>query len=131
MNKPTNLFYDDTGATTLEFTVIVPFFILLLVFFTDVSVIYLTQSEMYNGVRDISRRMSTDELTTDDQVRDYVASHLFLGNRTYSVQADFGTEMSVAISVPIREAAIFGFFLSQILGRELSVSSTLRRELLS
>ena len=40
------LLSDETGAVTIEFTTLVPAFILLLVFFVDASTVYLTRSEM-------------------------------------------------------------------------------------
>jgi Flp pilus assembly pilin Flp len=119
---------DDTGAVTIEFTVLVPLFVLLMVLFVDVSVIYLTNSEMISNARDISRQMSVLELTTADQVRDYAAAHLFLGNREYQVEPAFGADMTVTISLPVAQAAIFGFFMTEIIGDHLFASATTRRE---
>lgn len=120
---------DEKGAVTAEFTVLVPFFIFLLVIFADASVIYLTHSEMYNGARDIARRMSTEEIRTEADARDYAAAQLHLGRRTYLVSTEFGGEMRVRIAVPLGEAAIFGYFFSPILGqRHLTADAAMRRE---
>ena len=62
MLKTTTFFKDEKGAVTMEFTVLVPFFVVLLIFFADASVIYFTHSEMFNAARDISRRMSTGQI---------------------------------------------------------------------
>lgn len=110
---------DQKGAVTIEFTILVPFFIFLMVLFFDASTIYLTHSEMYSAARDIARRMSTGELTTEEQVREYAAGTLFLGDRTYTVDADFGAEMRCGIMVSVAEAVIFGKFFEPILGRSL------------
>jgi len=118
----------ERGAVTIEFTVLVPFFIFLLIFFSDAAVTYLSHSEMYNAARDLARKMSVEELTTEDEVLEYAAQHLFLGNRTYKLTADFGGDMTVTISVPIEEAAIFGYFVRPLVGRQLEVSATVRRE---
>ena len=62
MHRINRFLRDSKGAVTTEFTVLVPFFVMLLVFFADASVIYLTHSEMFNTARDIARRMSTDQI---------------------------------------------------------------------
>jgi Flp pilus assembly protein TadG len=118
----------DAGAVTTEFTVLVPFFLFLLIFFADGSTVYLTHSEMYTAARDTARRMSTEEITTAEQAREYAAGRLLLGDRTYTVTPDFGGNMTVTISLPIEDAAIFGYFLKPIIGRQLSATSTMRRE---
>ncbi len=122
------LLRDDAGAVTVEFTVLVPFFVLLLVFFADASIVYLTHSEMYANARDIARKMSVDEFTTPAEVQTYASDHLFLGDRTYVVEPSFGANMTVTIAVPVAEAAISGVFFTPILGRQLTASATVRRE---
>lgn len=119
---------DDKGAVTIEFTILVPAFILMLVLFADASIIYQTHSESFNVARDIARRMSTEQLTTPEEVRNYAAEHLFLGQRTYDVDPDFGGEMRVTIIIGLDDATIFGVFFRPILGRELVASATMRRE---
>lgn len=119
---------NEAGAVTTEFTVLVPFFLMLLILFADGSTIYLTHSEMYTAARDTARRMSVDEITTPQQARDYAASRLLLSGRTYTVTPSFGGDMTVTISLSIEDAAIFGYFLQPVLGRQLSASSTMRRE---
>lgn len=119
---------DERGAVTIEFTTLVPFFVFLLVFFADASIIYLTHTEMYNAARDIARRMSTEELGTESEVLDYAAAQVFLGDRTYTVDTDFGGNMRVSIAIGLGDAAISGYFFSPILGRTLTASATVRRE---
>ena len=119
---------DEKGAVTIEFVLWVPIFVGLLVFVTDASIIYLTHSEMWNVARDTSRRMSTEEITTAAEVRDYAAAHLFLGEREYVINPTFGGDMNVTISIGLDGAAIFGFFFKDIIGRSLVASVTTRRE---
>lgn len=119
---------DEKGAVTIEFTVLVPFFILLMVLFVDSAVTWLSHSEMFNAARDISRRMSTGELTTQDEVANYAASHMFLGERTYTLDADFDDQNRVAIRVPLDDATIFGIWFKPILGKALVATSETRRE---
>jgi len=125
---PRSFLADEQGAVTTEFTVLVPFFLMLLVLFADGSTVYLTHSEMYTAARDTARRMSVDEITTVQQAREYAASRLLLGDREYTVTPSFGGDMTVSISLSIEDAAIFGYFLKPIIGRQLTATSTMRRE---
>lgn len=122
------LLADQKGAVTIEFTTLVPFFIFLMVLFVDGSVIYMTHSEMYSTARDIARRMSTRQLTTQQEVLDYARGTLFLGERSYVVDADFGGEMRCSIAVSLADAAVFGMFFRPILGRTLIASATMSEE---
>ena len=122
------LLADEHGAVTVEFTVLVPFFVFLLVLFADASILYLTHSEMYNAARDIARRMATEEIETQQEVQAYAAAQMLLDDRTYIVSPEFGAEMRVTVAVPISDAAIFGFFFTPILGQALTASAHMRRE---
>ncbi len=119
---------NETGAVTIEFVTLVPAAVFLLIFVTDASIIFMTRSEMWNVARDITRRMTTDQITTEAQVRDYAAAHLFLGARSYVIDPDFGGDMGVKIAIGVGDAAIFGAFYRSILGKSLLVSVTMRRE---
>jgi Flp pilus assembly protein TadG len=124
-----NRFIKDTkGAVTIEFTVLVPAFVFLMILFVDTSIVYLTHSEMYNAARDVARRMATHELQTESDVQAYTAEHLFLGMRTYTVVPNFGGEMSVSISVSVNQAVFFGVFFEPILGKSLVATASVRRE---
>ncbi len=120
---------DEKAAVTIEFVLWVPIFVGLFVLVTDASIIYLTHSEMWSAARDTTRRMTTGEITTDAEVRDYAAAHLFLGSRTYVIDSDFSTaDMNVTIVIGLDDAAIFGFFFEQVLGTTLVASVTMRKE---
>jgi len=118
----------EQGAMTIEFTTLVPFFIMLLVFFADATIIYLTHSEMFNVARDISRRMTTGELQNDTDVEAYAADNLFLGTRTYYVFTDHSGDKTVSLAISLYDATIFGFFFQPILGRELVATATMGEE---
>jgi hypothetical protein len=120
---------DEKGAVTIEFVLWVPIFVGLLVFVTDASIIYLTHSEMWSVARDTTRRMTTGEITTDNQARDYTAANQFLGSRTYVIDPDtVSADMNVTIAIGLDGAAIFGFFFKPILGQALVASVTMRKE---
>jgi hypothetical protein len=128
MHCISNFFRDESGAVTIEFTTLVVAFIMMLVFFTDASIIYLTRSEMWSVARDVSRRMSTEEITTTAEARDYASANMHLSGRNYVIDPDFGSDMSVTIAVTIGEAAIFGAWFKPILGDYLVASVAMGRE---
>ena len=121
---------DEKAAVTIEFVLWVPIFIGLFVFVTDASIIYLTHSEMWSVARDTTRRMTTGQITTDAEARDYAAAHLFLGSRTYVIDPTDPAlaDMNITIAIGIDDAAIFGFFFKPILGKSLVASVTMRKE---
>lgn len=125
-----NFLRDDKGAVTIEFTVLVPFFIFMLVIFADFAAVYLTHTEMYNVARDAARRMSTGELKNADEVVAYASEHMFLGQRLYTVFTDFGPNgnMQVLVEIPVGEAAIFGFFMRPLIGESLTALATVSAE---
>ena len=88
----------------------------------------MTHSEMWSVARDTTRRMTTGEITSRAEAADWAASHLFLGSRTYVIDPDFGGEMNLTIVIGLDDAAIFGFFFKQVLGRTMVASVTMRRE---
>ena len=120
---------DEKGAVTIEFVLWVPIFVGLFVFVTDASIVYLTHSEMWSVARDTTRRMTTGQITSRAQAADWAASHLFLGSRTYVIDPNCDSaDMNVTIVIGLDDAAIFGFFCKEILGRSLVASVTMRRE---
>lgn len=119
---------DSKGAVTVEFTVLVPAFVFLLILFADTSIVYLTHSEMYNAARDIARRMATHELETPSDVQAYAEEHLFLGMRQYAVDPNFGGVMSVSIAVGVNQAVFFGVLFEPILGKTLVATASVRAE---
>ncbi len=120
---------NETGAVTVEFTALVPFFVFLMVFFADATVIYLTHSEMFNAAREVSRRASTGEIQNLSQAEAYANNKLMLGARTYFVDVDFsGDNNIVRIGIPLYDAAIFGVFFRPILGKELVAIASVSEE---
>jgi len=119
---------DEMGAVTTEFTTLVVAFVMMLVFFTDASIIYLTRTEMWNVARDITRKMSVEQITTVAEVQDYAAQHMLLGGRDYVVDPDFGGEMRVRIAITVGDAAIFGAWFKPVIGDYLVAEVTMRRE---
>lgn len=122
------LLSDDRGAVTVEFTVLVPVFVLLLVFFADATVIYMTHTQMFNAARELSRRVATGELEDENAVDAYAAEKLMLGQRTYYVDPEFSDDNRVVIAINLYEAVIFGNFFQPILGDALVAVATTGEE---
>jgi len=128
MKSISRFLQNEEGAVTIEFTTLVVAFIMMLVFFTDASMIYATRTEMWNVARDMTRRMSTEEITSITQAQDYAEAHLLLGSRKYSVDPDFGGDVSVRIAVTIGDAAIFGSWFKPVIGDYLVANVKMRKE---
>ncbi len=122
------LLSDDRGAVTVEFTVLVPVFVLLLVFFADATVIYMTHTQMFNAARELSRRVATGELGDESAVKAYATEKLMLGERTYYVDPEFSGDNRVTIAVNVYEAVIFGNFFEPILGDAMVAVATTGEE---
>lgn len=121
---------DQRGAVTIEFTVIVPLFIFIFIFFCDASILYLTHTEMYNAARNIARKMAVGELATPSEVKTYATEHLFLGNRTYWVYPNFiSGQDRVTIAIPMSQAVIFGAWFTPIIGKTLAATAVVGSEL--
>ena len=122
------LLSDETGSVTMEFTLLVPTFVALLVFLADATIVYLTHSEMYNAARDISRSVSTGQLKDHSEVEAYAAKRLFLSGRNYVIDVDFSDDKKVIIAVQLDDAAIFGRLLEPVVGDDLVARSTTGEE---
>ena len=129
MLKTLSFCRDEKGAVTIEFTVLVPFFVFLMIFFADATAIYFTHSEMFNAARDISRRMSTGQIETEDEALAYASQRLYLGERVYTVDVDLTDgDMPVSIGMRVGQAAIFGVWFKPIIGDALIATARTRRE---
>lgn len=118
MGKVTRFLREEQGAVTIEFTVFVPLFIFLFLFMTDAAVIYFTYSQMYNVARDLARKMSIGQITTQAQAQQYAAENLLLGQRTYTIDPKLCCN-SVTIWVSVSDAAVFGSWFKPILGKAI------------
>jgi Flp pilus assembly protein TadG len=123
-----SLWDDETGAMTVDFIVWLPLFVSLLVIVSDASILYLTQTEMWNVARDTVRRMTTQQLTSNSDARCWAKAKLNLYSYlAYDVEATSTTDMnSVVIKVALSDASAFGYFLGPVLGETISARVTMR-----
>ena len=126
--KASPIVNDDRGATTIEFVMWVPVFVILLVATTDATILYLTHTEMWNVSRDIARRVAVGDISSADAVN-VAQQELLLYGRTYSVgiSPDNQLDVVVEITTNVGDASVFGFF-EPVLGRDLSARVVMRRE---
>jgi Flp pilus assembly protein TadG len=117
---------DQRGSATVEFVIWVPWFMLLLMITTDVSFIYLSQTQMLNVSRDAARRMSTGEIEPAE-VATFAKAQL--GSAKYTVtDCSTGASACVRITRPFADTAVFGGFLGDLIAENLMAETTMRKE---
>jgi len=122
---------DEKGAVTVDFVVWIPLFVSLLVIVTDASMIYLTQTEMWNVARDIARRMTSRSINTLAEARCQAEQQLNLYSfLTYDVDVFSSQDInSVTIRVPLDDVSAFGYFIKHsVLGESISATVTMRAD---
>ena len=124
---------DDRGSQTIEIVLWIPIFVALLVIITDASMLYLTQTEMWNVARDTARRMTTTNLQTVAEAEDYANSQLNLytnNSGLYSVDVSYDPVVQVVISVGAGDISFTGFrYLDfTILGGPITAQVVMRPE---
>lgn len=119
---------DETGAMTVDFVVWLPLFVSLLVIVSDASILYLTQTEMWNVARDTVRRMTTQQLKSENDARCWAKAKLNLYSYlAYDVDATSTADVnSVVIRVALSDASAFGYFLGPVFGETISARVTMR-----
>lgn len=120
---------DDSAAVTVEFVLWLPLFILILFLIVEVSLLFLTQSNMWNVARDAARRISTHEFNQTEAVAHATRAMTFGGHR-YVIAADAaGPEVSVTITTSIGEVLLFTYSpMAAFAGSTLTARVILREE---
>lgn len=119
---------DERGAVTIEFVAIVPFFMLFFAFFVDTCMIYFTYVDMYAVARDASRRYSTDQFESTNEVRDYVAERLVGHAVRYHVTIPDDIQREVIVTANIFDTALFGAVLYSFVGENFRARASALRE---
>ena len=121
---------DDKGNQTIEFVLWLPIIVSLMVIITDASILYLTQTEMWNVARDTARRLSTGQLPTEGAAVVYANQQLNLYDPAYVVTVDRNPNdrMTVVITVDIADATVFGYFLTPVLGDTMEARVVMRSD---
>lgn len=98
---------EQQGVITVEFVIWMPVFLVMLAFIADASFLYLMQADMWNVARDTTRRMTTGQLTAANAPA-YAGAQLMYPSKPYIVTATQGLDDVVEISIPIKNASVFG-----------------------
>ncbi len=121
---------DDRGAETIQFLVWLPLIFSMLVIVTDVSLLYLSHTEMVNVARDTARRMTTGQLGSREAAIAHAAAELAQYNYPFTVDASYAPEesMQVVISVAVNDVSTFGFFINKFIGKTVNTKVVMRAE---
>jgi hypothetical protein len=85
---------------------------------------------MVNVARDTARRMTTSAIKTEADAITYAKVELSNNPYAYQVIANYdeSTAMTVVISVPVVDVAVFGLFLKPVLGETMGARVVMRSE---
>ncbi len=117
-------FGDESGATTVEFVLWVPVFMLILMLTVDVSLLFLRQSNLWQVARDTARQVSIgqkDEITGHT----YATNNGTFGGDTPDVNITVDETyrwVRVDISVPMSNVGVFGIF--KVGGKVITIGGT-------
>ena len=119
-----------TGAALLEFALVLPIFLLLLLGIMELASVFFVRHAMLNAAREAARSYAIQEFTAGEA--EQLALDLLSGTNlnytaTSSPQTDTGVERWVEVSVPTSDAAL-GDPLGLFSGGDLQVRVTMRRE---
>ena len=127
---------DDRGSQTIEFVLWLPITGALLVIISYASILYTTQTEMWNVARDTARRVTTGVLEVGTPAEDYAQSQLVLYDIFGSGYAVTATEdpatstITVVITLGVTDgsfdAGFFGAF--SLVGGTLAARVVMRSE---
>ena len=120
---------DEKAAVTVEFVLWLPLFIMILFLIVEVSLLFLTQSSMWNVARDTARRITTHEFDQASAVTHATAAMTF-GGHPYTIAADgTGPEVSVTITASVGDVLLFSYSpLAAFAGADLVAQVVLREE---
>jgi Flp pilus assembly protein TadG len=120
---------DEQAAVTVEFVLWLPVFIIILFLIVEVSLLFLTQSSMWNVARDTARRIATHEFD-QTEAEAHATSAMTFGGHSYTIAADAaGPEVSVTISASVGDVLLFAYSpMAAFAGSTLSAQVILREE---
>jgi len=111
------------GAVTVEAVLWVPFFVILFIILTDVSIIFFNQSRIVRVLQDANRNMSIGRFDTVQQTQDFIVNTLnalsFSAEATTSITAGL---ISSTVTVPVGDLDVFGL-IGSFAGISVTVSA--------
>lgn len=125
------LWRDRRGASAVEFALVAPLLISLLLGIIQYGSLFLLQTRMTDTARDTARRLAVGELATESDAEAYAEARLAGWSAPFTATAvlpDPGEhDVSITISVPKAEAALINLVGFGMDG-ELSVAFHMLRE---
>lgn len=120
---------DTKAAVTVEFVLWLPLFIIILFLIVEVSLLFLTQSSMWNVARDTARRIATHEFD-QASAETHATGAMTFGGHPYTIAADAtGPEVSVTITTSVGDVLLFSYSpMAAFAGSELVAQVILREE---
>ncbi|MGH7606822.1 MAG: TadE/TadG family type IV pilus assembly protein [Burkholderiales bacterium] len=116
---------DQHGASAVEFALIAPLLIGLLLGIIQYGSLFLLQTRMNDTARDTARRLAVGELASEADAEAYAVARLADWSGTFTAAAELPDpgehDVSVTITVPKEEAALInlvGFGMDGQLGVE-------------
>lgn len=104
---------DQRGASALEFALVAPLLIGLLLGIIQYGSLFLLQTRMNDAARDTARRLAVGDLTTEAEAEEHAVAKLADWSATFTAVAELPGpgehDVRVAITVPMAEAALINF----------------------
>ena len=101
---------DRGGASAVEFALVAPLLIGLLLGIIQYGSLFLVQTRMTDAARDTARRLAVGDLTNESDAEDYALAQLADWSATFTATAVLpaagDSDVSVIIAVPMAEAAL-------------------------
>jgi uncharacterized membrane protein len=120
---------DETAAVTVEFVLWLPLFFVIMFLIVEVSLLFLTQSSMWNVARDTARRIAMHEFD-QTSAEAHANSVMTFGGHPYAISADAtGPDVSVTISTSIGDVLLSSYSpMALFAGSQLVAQVILREE---
>lgn len=90
---------DEGGSATIEFAIWLPFFVVILMFVADLTMIMFHRSDVERIVQDANRLRSIGVLSTNEETRSYLIARLMLPDGTMRGTAEAGLISMYATSI--------------------------------
>lgn len=104
---------NQSGASAVEFAMVLPFLVMLLLGIIQYGSLFLVQTQMNSAARDTARRLSVGEIATEADAEAFAVAQLANMSARFSATAELPRrdehDVVVTITVPMREATMIDF----------------------
>ena len=119
---------NDSGSVAVEFVLVLPIVLIILMGVIQFGAVLYTKSEMINTARETARRMAVAELSETDAVT--LAKNILndTGTRFTVTATAVASDVTVLITIPMDDAALGLVFPVDFSGETLSAQVVMRAE---